>query len=198
MQAYRTLRRALTLPSNGHTTAGHNVSLRQEWCRRCVPLMSNVRPRRMSRTTRALVFRRAASQEAFGQRCRAAEAHLLRRAIHPSAAGEPSTTGAKRCSVLSASTCRRSIRTDPNAVQSASALEAPPRVNVGQFVGASAVAPARSASSRSQWCRFRRSGPVVVAAAVQECCRRTRPNPSIEGTSNSRLRRLSAAPHVKR
>jgi hypothetical protein len=33
----------LTLPSNGHTTAGHNLSLRQGWCRRCVPLMSNVR-----------------------------------------------------------------------------------------------------------------------------------------------------------
>jgi len=39
-------RRGLTLPSNGHTTAGHNVPLRQEWSRRCVPLMSNVRPRR--------------------------------------------------------------------------------------------------------------------------------------------------------
>jgi len=36
---------SLTLPSNGHTTAGHNVLLRQEWCRRCVPLMSNVRRR---------------------------------------------------------------------------------------------------------------------------------------------------------
>jgi len=34
----------LTLPSNGHTTAGHNVPLRQGWSRRCVPLMSNVRP----------------------------------------------------------------------------------------------------------------------------------------------------------
>jgi len=34
----------LTLPSNGHTTAGHNASLRQGWSRRCVPLMSNVRP----------------------------------------------------------------------------------------------------------------------------------------------------------
>ncbi len=33
----------LTLPSNGHTTAGHNVPLRQGWCRRRVPLMSNVR-----------------------------------------------------------------------------------------------------------------------------------------------------------
>jgi hypothetical protein len=38
--------RGLTLPSNGHTTAGHNVSLRQGWSRRCVPLMSNVRPHR--------------------------------------------------------------------------------------------------------------------------------------------------------
>ena len=32
----------LTLPSSGHTTAGHNTSLCQEQCRRCVPLMSNV------------------------------------------------------------------------------------------------------------------------------------------------------------
>jgi len=47
--------------------------------------------------------------------------------------------------------------------QSASALEAPPKVNVGQFVGAGAVAPAASALSRSQWCRLHRPGLVVVA-----------------------------------
>src|SRR5438105_14308836 len=48
--------------------------------------------------------------------------------------------------------------------QSASALEAPPRVNVGQFVGAGAVAPAASARSRSQWCRLHR--PVLVVGAL--------------------------------
>src|SRR5439155_9456583 len=81
--------------------------------------------------------------------------------------------------------------------QSASALEAPPRVNVGQFVGAGAAAPAASARSRSQWCRLHRPGLVVVALPIREF-QRARPNPSIEGTSNIWLRQLSAAPHVKR
>ena len=47
-------------------------------------------------------------------------------------------------------------------------FKALPRVNVGQFVGASAVAPARSARLRSQWCRFHRSGRVVVVSAIHE------------------------------
>ena len=38
-------RSGLTLPSRGHTTAGHGFSLRQNWRRRRVPLTSNVRPR---------------------------------------------------------------------------------------------------------------------------------------------------------
>jgi len=37
------LRSRLTLPSSGHTTAGHDCSLRQGHRRRCVPLTSNVR-----------------------------------------------------------------------------------------------------------------------------------------------------------
>jgi hypothetical protein len=36
------------------------------------------------------------------------------------------------------------------------------------------------------------------SAAKRVCLYNPRPNPSIEGTSNIRLRRLSAAPHVKR
>ena len=36
----------LTTPSSGHTTAGRVCALRQGRWRRCVPLMSNVRPRR--------------------------------------------------------------------------------------------------------------------------------------------------------
>ncbi len=88
-------------------------------------------------------------------------------------------------------------RTIEIAFQSASALEAPPRVNVGQFVGAGAVAPARSARSRSQWCLPHRSGRAVVASAIHQSSA-PRPNPSIEGTSTSGLRPLAAAPHVKR
>jgi hypothetical protein len=37
------LRRGLTLPSNGHPTAGHTDSLRQGQSRRWLPLMSHVR-----------------------------------------------------------------------------------------------------------------------------------------------------------
>ncbi len=55
---------SLTLQSTGRPTAG--------FARRRPPVTSNVRPRRMSRTTRALVRRCAASQEAFGHRRRAA------------------------------------------------------------------------------------------------------------------------------
>ena len=75
-------RGGLTLPSNGHTTAGHNVSLRQERCRRCVPLMSHVRalsadphaPSRSSRAARAvlgepLVVRRRRFIVAFSRLC---------------------------------------------------------------------------------------------------------------------------------
>ena len=161
--------------------------------------MSNVRPRRVSRTKRAFVLSRAASQEAFGQRCRAAAAHLLRRAtVRPLAPGKPSPLGSEKAFV-SVGTARhaRAETKNANTFQSAAALQALPRVNVGQFVGAGAVAPARSARLRSQWCRFYRSGSVVVASTIHEL-RRARPNPSIEGTCNIRLRRLSPAPHVKR
>jgi hypothetical protein len=41
--------RGLTLPSRGHTTAGHDCSLRQHWRRRRVPLTSNVRPHEKGR-----------------------------------------------------------------------------------------------------------------------------------------------------
>ena len=101
--------------------------------------------------------------------------------------------GFRGCSSLAAV----HARTIEIPFQSASALEAPPRVNVGQFVGAGAVAPAASARSRSQWCRLHRPGLVVVALPIR-VFQRARPNPSIEGTCNIRLRRLSPAPHVKR
>src|SRR5712691_10448163 len=115
------------------------------------------------------------------------------------------TVHARTIEIQSAAALARAVareaehaRTIEIPFQSAAALEAPPRVNVGQFVGAGAVAPARSARSRSQWCRLHRPSRVVVASAIHGFRQRARPNPSIEGTSNSRLRRLSAAPHVKR
>jgi len=115
------------------------------------------------------------------------------------------TVHARTSEVQSAAALARAVaraaehaRTIETPFQSASALEAPPRVNVGQFVGAGAVAPARLARSRSQSCRIRHSGPVVVAPAVQECGQRPRPNPSIEGTFQRPLRALWPAPHVKR
>jgi hypothetical protein len=46
--------------------------------------------------------------------------------------------------------------------------------------------------------RSRQAALCGVAAKNSAALVRARPNPSIEGTSNSRLRRLLAAPHVKR
>src|SRR5438105_2095999 len=161
--------------------------------------MSNVRPRRMSRTKSASLLRRAANQEAFSQRCHAAAAHLLRRAtVRPLARGEPSPLGSEKAFVSVGTATHATAHTkDANAFQSAAALQALPRVNVGQFVVAGAVAPARSARSRAQWCRLHRSGRAVVASATHEL-RQARPNPSIEGTFQRPLRALWPAPHVKR
>jgi hypothetical protein len=81
--------------------------------------------------------------------------------------------------------------------QSAAALQALPRANVGQFVGAGAVAPARSA----------RSGHNDAVSNVQVRllplpasfpAAAPRPNPSIERTVTSGLRPLVTAAHVKR
>jgi hypothetical protein len=89
--------------------------------------------------------------------------------------------------------------------QSAPALQAPPRANVSQFVGAGAVAPARSARpghngavSNAQ-VRFMPSPTSFPVAAP-------RPNPSIERTHNggaqcpapSRVVTPLCAAHVKR
>ena len=46
--------------------------------------------------------------------------------------------------------------------------------------------------------RSRQAALCGVAAKNSVALVRARPNPSIEGTSNIRLRQLSAAPHVKR
>jgi len=81
--------------------------------------------------------------------------------------------------------------------QSAAALQALPRANVGQFVGACAVAPARSARSghngavSNAQVRFLPLPTSFPAAAP-------RPNPSIERTVTSGLRPLVTAAHVKR
>jgi hypothetical protein len=81
--------------------------------------------------------------------------------------------------------------------QSATALQALPRVNVDQFVGAGAVAPARSTRSGHNHAvsnvqvRFLPLPASFSAAAP-------RPNPSVNRTSTSGLRPLAAAPHVNR
>jgi len=89
--------------------------------------------------------------------------------------------------------------------QSAASLQALPRVNVGQFVGAGAVAPARPARSghndaaSNVQVRFLPLPASFPAAAP-------RPNPSIERTSNGGAHRFApsksvtplAAAHVKR
>ena len=157
------------------------------------------RPRRMSRTTRVpsfCVVQQAKRHSGSGVTLR--RAHLLRRAMRSLAAGEPSPLASEKAFVcVGTATHARDQTKNANAFQSAAALQALPRVNVGQFVGAGAVAPARSARPRSQWCRFYRSGRVVVVSAIHEL-RQARPNPSIEGTSQRPLRALCAAPHVKR
>jgi len=70
--------------------------------------------------------------------------------------------------------------------QSAAALEAPPRVNVGQFVGAAAVAASSSARLRSQWCCLHRPGSVALAPSVQRFLRRGLTLPS-RGRSKGRF-----------
>jgi hypothetical protein len=54
----RQIAQGLTLPSSGHTTAGHDCSLPLDQRRRCVPLTSNVR--------RRVKNRRASQQSTFG------------------------------------------------------------------------------------------------------------------------------------
>jgi len=160
--------------------------------------MSNVRPRRkhppssIEREFTAMHPRPSSTQHRIPSKA------LLRAVSHTAVQARASEI--QSAAALARAVARKAehARTSEIPFQSASALEAPPRVNAGQFVGAGAVAPARSARSQSQWCRLRRSGSIVVAAAVQVCGQRARPNPSIEGTSNSQLRCLLAAPHVKR
>ena len=162
------------------------------------PLMSNVRPRRerqpssIEREFTAMHPRLSSTQH------RSPSKALVRSVSHTTVQTRTSETRSAAVPARAVARKAEHARTSEIPFQSAAALEAPPRVNVGQFVGAGAVAPARLARSRSQCCRFRRSGPVVVASAVQECWRRARPNPSIEGTSTSKRRFLAAAPHFNR
>ena len=130
--------------------------------------MSNVRPRNaMPRTMSAFVHRPAANEKLGSQHCRASSPWpWLRRAIRPLAAGEPSSLDRRSNSFPLAPPRTRAPGT--NAFRSPAALQALPRVNVGQFVGSGAVAPVRSARSRSQWCRLQRSGRAVVASAIHE------------------------------
>ena len=81
--------------------------------------------------------------------------------------------------------------------QSASALEAPPRVNVGQFVGAAAQGGVEFGESAVTIVPFQ-SFRSRFRCAISLRAWAARPNPSIEGTCNIWLRQLSPAPHVKR
>ena len=160
--------RRLTLPSRGRATSGF------AGCR--PPLMSNVRPRK--KRPPSSIEREFTAM------------HLL-----PSSTQHRSPSKALVPAVSHKTVHARTIEIP---FQSASALEAPPRVNVGQFVGAGAVAPARSARSRSQWCRLHRPSRVVVASAIHGFRQPARPNPSIERTFQRPLRALWPAAHVKR
>jgi hypothetical protein len=87
--------RGLTLPSRGHTTAGHDCALRQHRRRRRVPLMSNVRPRtiRMRSVPRTVENCRTVLSRVAG--CFGALNDMLvasARAVRPLAAGEPTAT----------------------------------------------------------------------------------------------------------
>jgi len=86
---------------------------------------------------------------------------------------------------------------DSNNNQSAAALQAPPRVNVGRFVGAGAVAPASSGRLSSQWWHLWRSSPVVVAPAVRQT-HVAWPNPSIERTHNGGAQCLAPSRRSRR
>ncbi len=169
--------------------------------------MSNVRPRRVSRTTRASVLGRAASQGAFAQRCRAAAAHLLRRAaIRPFAAGEPPPLGSEKAFVsVGATTHARAQTRNANAFQSAAALQGAAeskrwsvrgrQCSGSGEVGAPTVTMVPLSSFRSR-CRGVSNSRASAA----------RPNPSIEGTCNGGPHWFASArpatplhaPHVKR
>jgi len=82
------------------------------------------------------------------------------------------TAQARRSSPYARSGKRESARTSQIPFQSAAALQAPPRVNVGQFVGTAAVAAANSVRLRSQWCRVHRPGFAALAPAVQQLLHR--------------------------
>jgi hypothetical protein len=171
--------------------------------------MSNVRPRTrpVMRTARrfTVMLSRSLSTHRSGPRTALVAAGTdLRPCIR---ALSPRTAAARewRSSALHDFTQASARSQDQNNNQSAAALQAPPRVNVGQFVGAGAVAPAGSGRLSSQWCRLWRSGSVLVAPAARET-HVAWPNPSIEGTSNGGAHWFApsgsatplAAPHVKR
>jgi hypothetical protein len=179
--------RGLTLPSRGRATSGF------AGCR--PPLMSNVRPRRMLRTTLAIVLRRAASQEAVGQWCRAA-ASALAEASHLFASGWRTVTARQEKPFISAYTAtheRAQNECIPVSGSASGAAESKRwsvrgrRCSGSGEVGALTVTMVPSSLFRSR-CRGISNSPASAA----------RPNPSIEGTSNSKLRLPLAAPHVKR
>jgi hypothetical protein len=112
--------RDLTPPSSGQTTAGGLVPLRQQCVRRCMPLMSNVRPQ----GTRMCSTHRLANSAARARSALAAALRVLRSA-------EDSAVLARKANGSFSQRCR---------------LRAPAVANVGQFVGAAEAAALRASS----------------------------------------------------
>ena len=114
---------------------------------------------------------------------------VLRRPAHQRFGSENMHRPSRRVCSEAAPSSRRSMKRSlsPNSMSRAATHEANTNTNTG-VVSRSAV----------------RTGALVAQAAEQVNIRarsvlpHARPNPSVEGTSNSQLRCLSAAPHVKR
>jgi len=66
------------------------------------------------------------------------------------------------------------LRTVPIPFQSAAALNAPPRANVVQLVGAAALAAAKSERLWPQWCRLHHRRLVVLAPSVPQLLHQSR------------------------
>jgi hypothetical protein len=197
--------RGLTLPSRGRPTSGFAS------CR--PPLMSNVRPHQMRRQQR----RSAALHERAGlfiPRRPSDRSLPATKAGFPKGLGLP-FVGARSVelgrgnstSVVSSKSSTRQSSTVHKAMN-VKRINRTMRGNSKLLVSAlqrcasssalrSTAAPGPHVGSGASY-RSRRAVSCRVAAREMLSSSTMRPNPSIEGTCNIRLRRLSPAPHVKR
>ena len=200
-------RSALTLPSKGHATAGHDRTLRARPCRRRMPLTSNVRALRMP----SLFSHVTKLQPLAGASRRAAQSALL--------AAEPVLVSQLHVPV------RASTFSHWSSLASSQSSSLPlARAGSGRpcmhhehgHVSASPTRALRAGVLRravSVWSRLSAAGSVFLITAG---CHRSggslaphllgkalphhqqRPNPSVNRTSNIRLRLLSAAGYLER